>query len=245
MHLDGDAIAESSGTTFGGFDFTLSCRFAPSPRFAPRPRRSIGWSALPMTWEQPATRQMPRPPVTHTDSHQLFRDYVAWRGPDAARSSDAERFELVGQIMLDFQTWYRAGLPWDPDMLRAFLLDYLPVKIVLEEHEVASTPTAAAELLRFLGENAHLPIAEARALAGLAESLGDEFERAVREASGLGPARGLVFAMEVEGVDPTDVSDVDRWLRDFSRRPLRRRAAALPDVLGTSRCRGRSRRRAA
>jgi hypothetical protein len=184
-----------------------------------------------------------RPSVTEPNTDQLFREYVSWRGPDAARSGDAERFELVGQVMLDFQTWYRAGLPWDPDMVRAFLLDYLPVKIVLEEHEVASTPAAAAELLRFLGENAHLPIAEARALSALAEGLGDEFARAICEASGLGPARGLVFAMEIEGVDPTSASCVETWLRDFSRRPLRRRSAALPDVLGTTRGRSRSRRR--
>jgi hypothetical protein len=186
-----------------------------------------------------------RPPLTPPGTDQLFRDYVIWRGPDAARSTDAERFELVGQVMLDFQTWYRAGLPWDPDMVRAFLLDYLPVKIVLEPNEVATTPAAAAEVLRFLGENAHLPIAEARALAGLAEGLGDEFASAIREASGLGPARGLVFAMEIEGVDPTDSRGVDKWLGEFSKRPLRRRSAALPDVLGTSRGRSRSRRRTA
>lgn len=129
------------------------------------------------------------------------------------------KYEFVDQ---DLGRW-RAG---DIDRL---LLGVFPQKVTTDDVTLAAVPAAIQAVLRYLDHQGWLS-SDGAPLATLLRELrlvAPQLPAAMADTSAYGPAKGLLLAMQSDGVDPTDQGAVELWMREFNARSLAERESVI------------------
>jgi hypothetical protein len=174
----------------------------------------------------PTPRPIRRPSLDERDRECLAEEFAA--SAEARRVDPAVIGDLAWRI-IDFGCDYSDGDPlrWSPVVVELFMVDWLPRKALLEA-PIKKVPDALRAWVRFAGRRRGLTeslIEETVTAVGRWER---EFAKAMKESTRVGPAKAIVGAMFAEGIDPSDQSAVDTWVRDFNARPEEERRKVLP-----------------
>jgi hypothetical protein len=161
---------------------------------------------------------------------ELVDELGAWCDDQGFEDELRSRVVYAGGCMGDFRAFYCDGrvAAWNPVDLEAFLFDFVPRKVGLDDEDVGRFPGAVAEVLRFLGETGRLDSRQAGDLGGLALAARDEFVEAATDPSSWGLAKGMFAAMTAAGVDPTDDDAVQAWIDMFNSQPREERERLMP-----------------
>jgi hypothetical protein len=174
----------------------------------------------------PTPRPIRRPSLDERDREYLAEEFAA--SAEARRVDPAVIDDLAWRI-IDFGCDYSDGDPvrWSPVVVELFMVDWLPRKALLEA-PIKKVPDALRAWVRFAGRRRGLTeslIEETVTAVGRWER---EFAKAMKDSTRFGPAKAIVGAMFAEGIDPSDQSAVDTWVRDFNARPEEERRKVLP-----------------
>lgn len=166
---------------------------------------------------------IPEPPDIR-EQERLTQDFMA---SDLAPPGD-ETLPIVDQCVIS-RCNFGDGDPlrWSPTVVEMFLLDYLPRKASLSFAEIAAVPAVLKAWVRFALTRRGLQeryIAETEAAV---DRFTPEFRKAMTDQSSFGPAKSLVQAMRVDGVDILDAEAVQAWMDEFNARPEEQREELL------------------
>lgn len=168
------------------------------------------------------------------EAFDATRDALLESYRTAVEGSDDAADGFVASMMLEYKWGYGDGhiTEWRCADVEDLLLGYFPHKVALDDEDLLRVAPDIADFLGFLDRRGLLsgdPLADLQATA---RGLAPEFIDAMTDPAHYGMAKGLLDQMRAEGVDPSDESDVQRWLDDFNSRPFEERDAILagPDT---------------
>ena len=109
---------------------------------------------------------------------------------------------------------------WSPIAVELCLLDWLPRKAMLDASDIRAVPDALKRWVRYSGRRKGLPRSAIEETLAAIDQFAPEFKRSAGDPSLFGPAKSLVEAMMVDGVDLTDERSVDAWIKESNARPV-------------------------
>jgi hypothetical protein len=124
-----------------------------------------------------------------------------------------------------------ADAGWTDEELDAFLLSYVPRKVMTSEEDRSRIPDSLARLFAFLGERGDLIPPMAEKLSRRASALAETFARRAGDRTRQGPAGALLATMAAEGVEIGDRDAMQAWIAAFNERPFDERDAILGPAL--------------
>ncbi len=160
-----------------------------------------------------------------------FSDWLKGEGRYSVEEIDG----LVGDAntALEWKWGYGDGklATWHTGDVAKFLLEWCPQKLSVTQPDCITIPPAVYSFLSFLDGEALLSPGSARVdrLLDVVTSLVDEFVVAMGDRSKFGLAKSMVTAARDEGVDTTDLVELEAWMADFNDRPEAERHRLLPD----------------
>lgn len=136
------------------------------------------------------------------------------------------------ELMLDYSLGVSVEVgAWREDELDDFLLAWVPENVTLEDEAASRFVGGVRDALRFLVVSDLIETTAAETLDRCVVLLRTEFEEAMREPPGRGPASALVAAMLAEGVEIGDQAAVQAWIEGFNARSWEERDAVLGPAL--------------
>ena len=111
--------------------------------------------------------------------------------------------------------------------VEAILLEVYPAKVLLDEKQIGEVPAGLAALLRFLGRGAPHGEASFAALAEHVERMTARFFAAIRDEGQWSFGKRMWSTAIGEGVDLSDQTALDGWIRQFNERPIAERDQIL------------------
>jgi hypothetical protein len=166
------------------------------------------------------------------EADEVATDFARWLGENAGGLDDDE-IALARQdveLALDFRASYLgtgAEGVWTDEELDAFLLWFVPRKVVTSEDDRARMPGSLVRMFAFLGERGDVIPPAAEKLAHRAAALSETFAKRAGDPTRRGPSGALFAAMTAEGVDIADARAVQAWMAEFNVRPFEDRDAIL------------------
>jgi hypothetical protein len=163
---------------------------------------------------------------------EVADDFARWLGERASGLSD-EEISLAHQdveLALEFRANYLgAGAQgvWTDEELDAYLLSFVPRKVMTDEDDHARIPASLVRLFAFLGERGDVIPPSAEKLAHRTAALSETFAKRASDPTRRGPSGALVAAMAAEGVDIGDPDAMQAWIAGFNDRPFEERDAIL------------------
>jgi hypothetical protein len=159
-------------------------------------------------------------------------DFARWLGENGSGLSDDE-IALARQdvaLALEFRASYLgtgAQGVWTDEELDAFLLWFVPRKVMTSEEDRARMPASLVRMFGFLGERGDVIPPAAEKLAHRAAALSETFAKRAGDPTRRGPSGALLAAMAAEGVDLADPDAMQAWIDEFNERPFEQRDAIL------------------
>jgi hypothetical protein len=166
------------------------------------------------------------------EAEEVADDFARWLGDKASGLTDDE-ISLARQdvlFALEFRAHHLGTVAqgaWTDEELDAFLLSFVPRKMMTSEEDRARMPASLAEMFAFLGERGDVIPPAAEKLARRAAALSGTFARRAGDPTRQGPSGALVAAMAAEGVDLSDPDAMQTWIAGFNARPFEERDAIL------------------
>jgi hypothetical protein len=166
------------------------------------------------------------------DAETVADDFALWLG-ETASELDADALAAAradALLAFGFRADYLgagAREPWSDEELDAFLLSYVPRKVMTRDDDRLRIPGSLARLFAFLGERGHLVQPLADKLARRAAALAETFAQRADDRTRQGPSGALLAAMAAEGVDIGDADAMQAWIAAFNARPFEERDAIL------------------
>ena len=163
---------------------------------------------------------------------EVAGDFARWLGESASELTDDE-ISLARQdveLALEFRAGYLGtgaqGI-WTDEELDAFLLSFVPRKVMTSEDDRARMPASLVRMFCFLGERGDVIPPAAEKLAHRAAALSETFAKRASDPTRRGPSGALIAAMLADGVDIADQDAMQAWIAEFNARPFRDRDAIL------------------
>jgi hypothetical protein len=166
------------------------------------------------------------------EADEVASDFARWLGENASGLDD-DQISLACHdvaLALEFRTNYLgtgAQGVWTDEELDAFLLGFVPRKVMTNEDDRTRMPSSLARMFGFLGERGDVIPPAAEKLARRAAALSETFARRAGDPTRRGPSGALLAAMAVEGVDLGDPDAMQAWIDEFNARPFEDRDAIL------------------
>ena len=166
------------------------------------------------------------------EADEAASDFARWLGENASGLDDDEislaRLDVA--LALEFRANYLgAGAcgVWTDEELDAFLLSFVPRKVMTSEDDRTRMPTSLVRMFDFLGERGDVIPPAAEKLARRAAALSETFAQRAGDPTRRGPSGALLAAMAAEGVDLADPDAMQAWIAEFNSRPFDDRDASL------------------
>jgi hypothetical protein len=163
---------------------------------------------------------------------EVATDFARWLGENAGGLDDDE-ISLACQdveLALEFRASYLGtgaqGI-WTDEELDAFLLSFVPRKVMTSEDDRARMPASLVRMFAFLGERGDVIPPAAEKLAHRAAALSETFAKRASDPTRRGPSGALIAAMVAEGVDVADPDAMQAWIAELNARPSEDRDAIL------------------
>jgi hypothetical protein len=172
------------------------------------------------------------------EADEVASEFARWLGENASGLGDDE-ISLARQdvaLALEFRANYLgAGSEgvWTDEELDAFLLWFVPRKVMTSEEDRARMPASLVRMFAFLGERGDVIPPAAEKLANRAAALSETFAKRAIDPTRRGPSGALIAAMAAEGVDIADRHAMQAWIAEFNDRPFEDRDAILGMSLPT------------
>ena len=168
----------------------------------------------------------------------VANDFARWLGENASGLGDDEISQARQdvELALEFRANYLGIGPsgvWTDEELDAFLLSFVPRKVMTSEDDRARMPASLVQMFCFLGERGDVIPPAAEKLAHRAAALSETFARRAGDPTRRGPSGALIAAMVAEGVDLAAPDAMQAWIAGFNARPLEDRDAILGMSLPT------------
>jgi hypothetical protein len=166
------------------------------------------------------------------EADEVASDFARWLGENGSGLSDDE-IALARQdvaLALEFRASYLgtgAQGVWTDEELDAFLLWFVPRKVMTSEEDRARMPASLVRMFGFLGERGDVIPPAAEKLAHRAAALSETFAKRAGDPTRRGPSGALLAAMAAEGVDLADPDAMQAWIDEFNERPFEQRDAIL------------------
>ena len=180
------------------------------------------------------------------EADEVAGDFARWLAENASGLGEEEisLARLDVGLALEFRANYLGagvGGVWTDEELDAFLLSYVPRKVMTSEDDRARMPDSLVRMFRFLGERGDVIPPAAEKLALRAAALSETFARRAGDPTRRGLSGALFAAMAAADVDFTDAGAVQAWIAEFNERPIEERDAILGLSLPDSTNRGLTR----
>lgn len=162
----------------------------------------------------------------------VANDFARWLGENASGLGDDEISQARQdvELALEFRANYLGIGPsgvWTDEELDAFLLSFVPRKVMTSEDDRARMPASLVRMFCFLGERGDVIPPAAEKLAHRAAALSETFARRASDPTRRGPSGALIAAMVAEGVDLADRDAMQTWIAELNARPFEDRDAIL------------------
>jgi len=95
-------------------------------------------------------------------------------------------------------------LRWSPTLAGLCLLDHFPVKVSLDDPDVALVPDVLAAWVTFAGRRRHLPQAAVARILDVIDSCREDFPVAMADVARYSPAKRAAMNLLAQGIDLTD-----------------------------------------
>jgi hypothetical protein len=150
--------------------------------------------------------------------------------PDERVDAAVAALDLMGQ----FGLFYLGAeiIDWAGDELDAFMFDWMPRKVELEDAE--RFPAAIGDALGYLAATGRMDERAATSLARGAERNASRFVNAMQDDERQGPAGAILAAMRADGIEIGDESAMQAWLEGFNASPHAARDAVLGPAIERS-----------
>lgn len=163
---------------------------------------------------------------------EVASDFAHWLADNDSGLGDDEialaRRDV--ELALEFRVSYLgtgAEGVWTDEELDAFLLSFVPRKVMTNEDDRARIPASLVRMFGFLGERCDVIPPAADKLARRAAALSETFARRASDPTRRGTSGALLAAMAAEGVDLADQDATQVWIAAFNARPFEERDAIL------------------
>lgn len=164
------------------------------------------------------------------EANEVADDFARWLGEIGLDDDEISLARQDVELALEFRASYLGtgarGI-WTDEELDAFLLSFVPRKVMTSEDDRARMPASLVRMFSFLGERGEVIPPAAEKLAHRAAALSETFAQRASDPTRRGPSGALIAAMVAEGVDLADRDAMEAWMAEFNARPLEDRDAIL------------------
>jgi len=166
----------------------------------------------------PARPGLHREPLDEAARQALVSDFFT--SPEATAGSRHDQADLIASRLVDYRSDYGDGDPlrWSPTVVELYLCDWYPRKVAADEAEIGQVAAVLRAWLRYTGRRRGLQAALIEETVKAVAEHVPEFAEAMRDPSRYGPAKAVLLDMQRDGVDLTDLAEVQRWTDAFNAR---------------------------
>lgn len=152
------------------------------------------------------------PPAAAVGVEELDADGRDWLVAEFLGSAEAADLlsepaaVTVCHSLIAYRCDYGDGDPlrWSPTLAGLCLLDHFPVKVGLDDPDVALVPDVLAAWVSFAARRRHLPEAALRRILDVIDSCREDFPVAMADAARYSPAKRAAMNLLAQGIDLTD-----------------------------------------
>jgi hypothetical protein len=152
------------------------------------------------------------PPAAAVGVEELDADGRDWLVAEFLGSAEAADLlsepaaVTVCHSLIAYRCDYGDGDPlrWSPTLAGLCLLDHFPVKVSLDDPDVALVPDVLAAWVSFAARRRHLPEAALRRILDVIDSCREDFPVAMADAARYSPAKRAAMNLLAQGIDLTD-----------------------------------------
>lgn len=168
-------------------------------------------AALPDPGERPD-----RPQVSIEEREALVQAFRA--SEDGAPFATDQDALDIASFAIDFCADYVDGRPlrWSPVVVELFMADWLPRKVLAERETFERVPEVLPAWIRHAGRLRGVPPVAIEATAAAVEEWTEAMLEALDDQESFSPAKQFMAAAIAAGVDPSDPSDLERFVGDWN-----------------------------
>ena len=167
---------------------------------------------------EPAVAAVASPADIDTRREALIEEFLASPEADLAGLTEhtgaaRESLTYCLGLIVDFATSRGDKLRWSPAGVETFLGTWVHERAILDDADTALLPDALRAWIAWAGHRLSLPAPALQETLGTVRACRDEFVRLHATGERQSPAAAAMAAMITDGIDLTDMSAVDDWLR--------------------------------
>lgn len=134
------------------------------------------------------------------------------------RDRHSDDIEIVADTFIDFgeASLHSGGTAWGPLAIEAFLLDWLPRKVILDDRDARAVPDVLTDWVTFMLRRRGVEEVHVAGAAAVVDDLRDEYDAAMRDSSLGGPAKQIMTRALAAGVDLHDRGAMDELISAYN-----------------------------
>jgi hypothetical protein len=135
------------------------------------------------------------------------------------RDRHGDDIEIIADTFIDFgeASLHSGGTAWGPLAIEAFLLDWLPRKVILDDDDDArAVPDVLEDWVTFMLRRRGVEEIHVAEAAAVVDQLRDQYDAAMRDSSLGGPAKEIMTRALAAGVDLHDQDEMDEIISAYN-----------------------------